>query len=171
LRVCHLAGFLAAVLGVLPATSAGAGRSPLGPTSQVQATQDDGRGGLVLVTFDVPRSFTTRPGSGAYAVTIAAAGSRPSRWYQIEVDPAVAGSCRADAARRVPPYGRIASTFPRGMLYAVFNRPLEGAMLFVPAGASCVEFSLDYHEGAKVNQPKLLTFARWFASTVHTRRP
>lgn len=133
-------------------------------------TESDGRGALLLVAFDVPRSFTTRPGSGEYALTLPAAAGRPRRWYQIEVDPASAGTCRADAGTRVPPYGHIASTFGGNVLYAVFHRPLQGAMLFFPAAGSCVEFSLDYLEGGTVNASKLLTFGRWFAGTVHVHR-
>ena len=150
--------------------AARASTSPLRPTKHVQVTEGDGRGGLLLVGFEVPRSSTTRPGSGAYELVLAAAAGRQRRWYQIEIDPAVAGGCRADAAKRVPPHGHIATMFAGKVLYALFRRPLEGAMLFFPAARSCVEFSLDYREGAAVNEPKLLAFARSFAGTVHVRR-
>src|ERR671931_1365517 len=76
--------------------AARASTSPLRPTKHVQVTEGDGRGGLFLVGFEVPRSSTTRPGSGAYELVLAAAAGR-QRWYQIEIDPAVAGGCRADA--------------------------------------------------------------------------
>jgi hypothetical protein len=160
---------LVVLTGALPAHSARAATSPLGPTKHAQEIQGDGQGALMLVGFEVPRSFTARPGSGSYELVLAAAAGRPRRWYQIEADPAVAGGCRADAASRVPPYGRIAATFAGKVLYAVFHKPLEGAMLFFPAARSCVEFSLVYKEGAAVNEPKLLAFARWFAGTVHVR--